>query len=81
MRADLPPGPPYPAFIQGIGFWNRPIAFLEKCRSQYGKRFTIRLPFTPYFVMITEPDQLKQVFTAPPDVLHPGSSTRAPSPG
>ncbi len=64
MRADLPPGPSYPAFVQGIGFWNRPIAFLEKCRSQYGKRFTIRLPFTPYFVMITEPDQLKQMFTA-----------------
>ncbi len=80
MRADLPPGPSYPAFVQGIGFWNRPIAFLEKCRSQYGKRFTIRLPFTPYFVMITEPDQLKQMFTAAPDVLHPGEGARVLEP-
>jgi cytochrome P450 len=80
VRADLPPGPSYPPFIQGIGFWNRPIAFLERCRSLYGKRFTIRLPFTPHFVMITEPDQVKQVFTAPPDVLHPGEGARVLEP-
>ena len=30
MRADLPPGPSYPSLIQGIGFWTRPIAFLER---------------------------------------------------
>ena len=80
MRSDLPPGPSYPPFIQGIGFWNRPIAFLETCRARYGKRFTIRLPFTPHFVMLTEPDQVKQAFTAPPDVLHPGEGARVLEP-
>ena len=72
MEPSLPPGPPYPSLIQGIGLWTRPLAFLERCRARYGKRFTVRFPFTPPFVAITEPDQVKEVYTAPPDVLHPG---------
>src|SRR3954466_2408206 len=71
-KLHVPPGPSYPAVMQGIGFWSRPLAFLERARARYGKRFTIRLPLAPPFVMLTEPDQLKQVFTAPADVLHPG---------
>jgi cytochrome P450 len=30
----------------------------------------------PPFVMITEPDQVKQIYTAPSDVLHPGEGAR-----
>jgi cytochrome P450 len=62
------------------GFWTRPLAFLERCRERYGKRFTIRLPATPPFVMLTDPDQVKQVFTAPPDVLRPGQGARVLEP-
>ena len=76
MASNLPPGPSYPSLIQGIGFWTRPLAYLEKLRAQYGKRFTLQFPFAPPFVFITEPDQIKQVFTAPPDVLHPGEGAR-----
>ncbi len=76
MRASLPPGPRYPAPLQGLGFWTRPLPFLETCRRRYGKRFTLRLPFAPPFVTITEPDQVKQIFTAPDDVLHPGEGAR-----
>src|SRR3954447_19747668 len=68
----LPPGPRMPVFLQGMGWWSRPTAFMERARAKYGKRFTIRLPGQPPFVMISEPDQLKEVFTAPPDVVHPG---------
>ena len=80
MRAGLPPGPSYPAVVQGIGFWTRPLAFLERCRARYGKRFTIRLPLTPPFVMLSDPADLKEVFTAPPDVLHPGEGARVLEP-
>jgi cytochrome P450 len=65
-----------PVLLQGIGWWNRPTAFMERARAKYGKRFTIRLPGQPPFVMISEPEQLKQVFTAPADVLHPGEGAR-----
>ena len=79
-RAALPPGPAWPAVMQGIGFWNRPLPFLERCRARYGRRFTMRLPATPPFVMITDPAEVKQVFTAPPDVLHPGQGARVLEP-
>jgi cytochrome P450 len=79
-RASLPPGPRYPAALQMAGFWTRPLAFLEQCRRRYGPRFTVRLPFTPPFVMLTSPEEIKQVFTAPADVLHPGSGARVLEP-
>src|SRR5256714_13252387 len=63
-----------------MAFWTRPIASLERWRARYGKRFTLRLPAGPPFVMITEPDQVKQVFTAPSDVLHPGEGARVLQP-
>src|SRR5687768_15531691 len=66
--------------MQGIGFWNRPLAFLERCRSRYGKRFTIRLPLAPPFVMLADPADIKAVFTAPADVLHPGQGARVLEP-
>jgi cytochrome P450 len=81
MRSrSLPPGPSLPAAMQMVGFWTRPLAFLERCRARYGRRFTIRLPFTPPFVMLTDPDEVKQVFTAPPDVLQPGQGARVLEP-
>jgi cytochrome P450 len=49
---------------------------MERCRARYGKRFTIRLPGQPPFVMISEPDQLRELFTAPAEVLHPGEGAR-----
>jgi cytochrome P450 family 135 len=72
----VPPGPRMPTFLQGLGWWHRPTAFMERARARYGKRFTIRLPGQPPFVMISEPEQLKELFAAPPDVLHPGEGAR-----
>ncbi len=78
--AGLPPGPPYPSAIQGVGFWTRPFAFLRQCRERYGKRFTIKLPLAPPFVMLSDPAEVKEVFTAPPDVLRPGEGARVLEP-
>ncbi|HZO60920.1 MAG TPA: cytochrome P450 [Solirubrobacterales bacterium] len=62
--------------MQTIGWWARPISFLERCRAEYGNRFTIRLLATPPFVMIADPAQVKEIFTADPQVLHPGEGAR-----
>src|SRR5918912_2313682 len=72
----LPPGPRMPTFAQGLGWWFRPTAFMERCRARYGKRFTIKLPAQPPFVMLSDPAEVKELFTAPPDVLHPGEGAR-----
>jgi cytochrome P450 len=72
----LPPGPRTPAPLQLAGFWTRPIAFLERCRRRYGTPFTLRLPGSPPLVLLASPEEAKAVFTAPPDVLHPGEGAR-----
>ena len=69
--AQLPPGPSLPTAIQMMATWTRPAASLERLRH-YGKRITVRLPFQPPFVMLWDAADIKEVFTAPPDVLHPG---------
>src|SRR3954468_2112169 len=79
-RRSLPPGPSSPSLIQGMAFWTRPIASLERWRAKYGKRFTIRLPASRPYVMTSEPHQEKQIFTAPPDVLRPGEGARVLQP-
>ncbi len=71
-RDQLPPGPRTPVALQTIGWWARPTAYLERCRAEFGHRFTVRLAAQRPFVMISDPAELKQVFTAPPEVLHPG---------
>jgi cytochrome P450 len=71
--ASLPPGPRAPRWVQTMRWWSRPVPTFERYRARYGKRFTIRLLGAPPFVILADPDAAKQVFTAPPDVLHPGS--------
>jgi cytochrome P450 len=72
----LPPGPRMPTSLQGLGWWHRPTALMERCRARYGRRFTIRLPAQPPFVMIGDPEQIREIFRAPPEVLHPGEGAR-----
>jgi cytochrome P450 len=80
MRSALPPGPRYPSLIQAIGVWKRPLAYPERLRARYGKRFTTRFPGSPPFVVLSDPEEIKEVFVAPPDVLHPGEGARVLEP-
>src|ERR1019366_357487 len=36
--------------------------------------------FQPPFVILSDPEEVKQLFTAPPDVLHPGEGARVLEP-
>src|SRR4051812_35208264 len=73
---QLPEGPRAHPFVQTLNWQNRPLAFLERSRARYGKRFTVRLLIAPPFVMHADPAAIKQIFTAPPEVLHPGEGAR-----
>ena len=59
-----------------IATWKRPAASLERLRQRYGKRITVQLPFQPPFVILSDPDEIKELFTAPPDAIHPGEGAR-----
>jgi cytochrome P450 len=76
MKSQLPPGPRMPKALQTLGFWNRPNAFPERCAARYGRRFTLRILGQPPFVVLWDADEIKEVFQAPPDVLHPGEGAR-----
>jgi cytochrome P450 len=76
MPAKLPPGPRLPRTLQTVAWWNRTVPFLERCRERYGKRFTMRLLQAPPFIHHSEPEHLREIFTAPPEVLHPGEGAK-----
>lgn len=78
--ADLPPGPRTPRLAQTlyttVGFWNRRLAFLEQCRARYGTPFTLWMRFPPVpMVWFDDPEHVKGIFQAPPDVLHAGTGS------
>jgi cytochrome P450 len=62
--------------LQSIGWWSRPVAYVERARARYGKRFTVRLFGAPPFVMHSDPEHVREILTAPPEVLHPGEGAR-----
>src|SRR4051794_8715938 len=76
MQPQLPPGPRAPTILQTIGWWARTPAYLERLRRAHGPRFTMRLLGQPPFVVLSDPADLRELFTAPPDVLHPGEGAR-----
>jgi cytochrome P450 len=70
------PGPRMPALYQLLSYWNRPAGFMERCRKRYGSRFVVRVsvPARPLHV-ICDPEDVKQMFLAPDDVLHTGNGS------
>jgi cytochrome P450 len=80
LMNQLPPGPKVPASVQTLATWTRPTAGLLRLRGRYGKRFSVRLLGQPPFVILSDPEDIKQVFQAPPEVLHPGEGARVLEP-
>jgi cytochrome P450 len=80
MSQALPPGPRAPRIVQTIGWWSRYSSYMERCRRRYGDPFTLRLVGNPPFVMLADPEQIRAVFSAPPEVLHPGEGARVLEP-
>ena len=70
----LPPGPPLPRTLQTLGFVFAPARFLDACRRRYGDVVSFSTLFDSRFVIVFEPDALKQVFRGPADRLHAGEA-------
>jgi hypothetical protein len=76
LMRQLPPGPSLPAGMQLLGTWLRPGMSMVTLMRRYGRRVTVNLPFQPPLVMISDPDEIKEVFKLAPDVAHPGQGAR-----
>lgn len=58
--------------VQTAGWFFRPGPLLERCRARYGDMFTLRVAHEGTWVMVSDPDAVKQVFTADPADVHAG---------
>ncbi|MGE5282685.1 MAG: cytochrome P450 [Chloroflexota bacterium] len=68
----LPPGPPLPSPVQTL-IWSRQARrLLYACQDRYGDMFTIRIAREGTWVMLADPEAIKQVFTGDPKVFHAG---------
>jgi cytochrome P450 len=70
----LPPGPRGPATAQTLAWAFRPVPFMERAHGRFGDTFTVRLAQVGTFVFVSEPAELKRVFTAPPGLLRAGEA-------
>src|SRR4051794_18927976 len=72
----LPPGPAAPAALQTYEWIARPTALLRRAQARYGEPFTIRTLWADGpMVLVSDPEEVRRVFTAPPDVLRGGESS------
>jgi cytochrome P450 len=63
--------------LRTIAAWTfRPIPFMEQNRKRYGDRFSAHMGPEGWWVFHSDPDHIRQIFTAPADVLHPGEGAR-----
>jgi cytochrome P450 len=65
-----------PALVQMVATWTRPAASLERSRRRFGKRITFNLPFQPPLVVLSDPEEIKELLTASPITIHPGEGAR-----
>jgi cytochrome P450 family 135 len=70
----LPPGPRLPSALQTLYWTSRPLAFMRSCRRRFGDVFTLRIRHTGTWVLLSDPADVKQVFTAQADTLGVGEA-------
>jgi cytochrome P450 family 138 len=65
----LPPGPPAPRFVQGAYALTTRLRGMRRLRARYGDAFTINVPIFGRAVVISDSAEIKQLFTAGPDLV------------
>lgn len=75
VAPSLPPGPRMPRSLQTVAALARQRPNLERHRRRFGNLFTVDVLGLGNFVVVADPALIKQVFTAPPTVLHAGTGS------
>ncbi len=74
----MPPGPRAPALLQTLAWTLAPTWFMERCAASLGETFTMTFaPSGRQFVMVSGPEAVKTVFTAPGDIA-PSAAGNSP---
>jgi cytochrome P450 len=72
----LPPGPRMSRPLQ-TAIWSRKAQwFLEQSRARFGPMFSLKIAYEGDWVMLADPELVKQVFTGDPKVFHAGEGNQ-----
>jgi cytochrome P450 len=72
----MPPGSRLPATLQTLRWMVRPVPFPEERQARHGAVSSARRMQEDPWVMVSDPELIKRVFTAPTDVLHAGEGNQ-----
>jgi cytochrome P450 len=64
----LPDGPSTPRLVQGVMAFAAPLWTLRRLHERYGSAFTIDIPVLGKVVIISDPAEVKQLFTTSPEI-------------
>ncbi len=75
-RTSLPPGPRMPAALQ-TAIWVRQAQWLlGQCSARFGDVFRLQITREGSWIVLSNPEHVKQVFTGDPRVFHAGEGNR-----
>jgi cytochrome P450 len=72
----LPAGPRLPRAVQSLIWYRRAQWMMDQCQARFGDMFTLRIANEGDWVITSDPDTIKQVFTGDPRLLHAGEANR-----
>jgi cytochrome P450 len=70
------PGPPLPRAVQTAIWFREAQRMLRTCYARYGDTFQLRIAYQGTWAFVTDPADVKKVFTGDPAVLHAGEANR-----
>src|SRR5213595_1392621 len=77
---ERPPGPRLPPLVQTLAFLFGARRYFDACRRRYGDVVWMSTAFDSGFVMVFDPEVVRQVFQAPPDRLRAGEANAVLAP-
>jgi cytochrome P450 family 135 len=72
----LPPGPRMPRPLQTAIWFGKAQWMLDQCAARFGDTFTLRILNEGTWVVLSDPDDVRQVFTGDPRVFHAGEGNQ-----
>ncbi|WP_375514880.1 cytochrome P450 [uncultured Nostoc sp.] len=73
----LPDGPQTPPVVQTIQWLGRTVELMDTCAQRYGETFTLRLINSKPVVFFSNPQAIRQIFTADPKKFQIGKGNEA----
>jgi len=74
--ASLPPAPRMPSALQTAIWFGNAQWMLDQCAARFGDTFSLRILNEGHWVVLSHPDDVKQVFTGDPRVFHAGEGNQ-----